>query len=199
VESLIAARAANFKVAYPRAVSGKNARKPPWMLGFTLVEILVVVVIAGIAIAIAVPRLFVSDEERVRQEAQRLTMLVEQVRDRAAFSGYPIAMRMSDDGIVFMEREPTSVTPQWQPAQARELSPRAWRDGVAVELVGAGTGESSAPTQVAFLPSGVGAPFRLRVFMAGANRESATQGGAGDAKRERIIEGDALGNVRMLP
>lgn len=194
MESLIAARTANFKIAYLRAVSGKNARKRPWTLGFTLVEILVVVVIAGIAIAIAVPNLFVSDEERVRQEAQRLMLLVEQVRDRAAFSGYPIAMRMSDEGIVFMERDPTSVAPKWQPAQSRELSPRAWRDGIAVELVGADP--AGAASQVAFLPAGVGAPFRLRVFMAGASGSPPT---TSDAKRERIIEGDALGNVRMLP
>jgi type II secretion system protein H len=195
------------KVANPRAVSGKNGRKTAWILGFTLVEILVVVVIAGIAIAIAVPRLFVSDEERVRQEAQRLLLLVEQVRDRAAFSGYPIAMRLGDDGIVFLERDPTSVAPQWREAQSRDLSPRAWREGVAVELVGAGVGagtsgsagESATASHVAFLPSGVGAPFRLRVFVKDAAAKDASAPSVGVAKLERVIEGDALGNVRMLP
>lgn len=155
--------------------------------GFTLVEIMVVVVIIGIALSIAVSNLFVSNEERVRQEAERTLSLVEKTRDQAVFSGYPIAMRLTESGIEFLERDPNSVEPTWRAAASDTLRTRTWRDGVRVELsTTSGSGRAQTTTAdnreqvVTFLPTGVGVPFSLRVF-------------SGDD--QRIIDGDALGNV----
>jgi len=156
--------------------------------GFTLVEIMVVVVIIGIALSIAVSNMFVSNEERVRQEAERTLSLVEKTRDQAVFSGYPIAMRLTPSGIEFLERDPNSVEPTWRAAGAETLRTRSWRDGVRVELT-TGIGGNTPPRTdragsreqvVTFLPTGVGAPFSLRVF---------------SDDHQRIIDGDALGNV----
>ncbi len=157
--------------------------------GFTLVEILVVVVIVSIALSIAFANLFVSDEERVRHEAERMLVLVEKTRDQATFSGYAIAMRLTDTGIEFLERDPNSVEPRWRASQASSLAPRAWQNGIRAEL---SIAESSAFTlsktdadqYVMFLPAGVGVPFSLRVF---------------SDQHQRIIEGDALGNVSFKP
>jgi len=156
--------------------------------GFTLIEIMVVVVIIGIALSITVSNLFVSTEERVRQEAERTLALVEKTRDQAVFSGYPIAVRLTPSGIEFLERDPNSVEPTWRAAATETLRTRRWRDGIRVELT-TGIGGNTPPRTdsagsreqvVTFLPTGVGAPFSLRVF---------------SDEHQRFIDGDALGNV----
>jgi len=168
------------KVAYPRACRSINARNSA--RGFTLVEILVVVVIIGIGLSITVANLFVSEEERVRQESERLLALIEKTRDEAAFSGYPIVMRLTDKGIEFLVRDSSSLSPKWQDATSASLAPRAWREGVAASLIVKNqdaTDKKSTQT-VTFLPAGVSAPFMLRVY---------------SEKFEKNIVGDALGNV----
>jgi type II secretion system protein H len=167
--------------------------------GFTLVEILIVVVIIGIALSLTTSNLFISDEQRVKLDAERLMRLVERTRDQAVFSGYPIAMRLTDAGIEFLERDPNSVEPIWRTASAEKLPIRGWRDGIRAEITAperlaegnrsmanTGTGTNTSAEQgdkiVTFLPTGVGAPFSLRVY---------------SAQYSRTIDGDALGNVSL--
>jgi type II secretion system protein H len=182
-------RDTKHKPAYLRAYRSNNGRNTA--LAFTLIEILIVIVIIGIGISIAVANLFVSEEERVRQESERLIAIIEKTRDEAVFSGYPVLMRFTDKGIEFSVRDTSSITPIWQDASSQSLAPRAWRDGVTASLVvsNAGnnitnndTGKKSAQT-VTFLPAGVSAPYNLRVY---------------SEKFERIIAGDALGNVSFV-
>ncbi|MCE2722602.1 MAG: GspH/FimT family pseudopilin [Burkholderiales bacterium] len=173
-------------------------KTPAGIAGFTLVEIMVVVVIVGIALSIAVSNLFVGDEQRVRLEAERMLVLVEKTRDQAVFSGYPIAMRLTGEGIEFLERDPNSVEPTWRNAAAESLRQRAWRDGIRVELAEINSGSNtnsnlarnaattsggrSVPREqiVTFLPTGIGVPFSMRIF---------------SDQFQRVIDGDALGNV----
>ncbi len=174
------------KTVYLRVPSGKNAQEcpPAGSSGFTLVEILVVIVIAGIGLSIAVSNLFVSDEERVRHEAERMMALIEKTRDRAAFSGYAIAMRLSEKGIEFLERDPNSIETKWIEASGAGLQPRAWRDGVTASLslspTNAASRRAGDPQVVTFLPAGIGVPFALRVS---------------SITHQRVIVGDALGNM----
>jgi type II secretion system protein H len=164
-----------------------------------LVEILIVVVIIGIALSLTTSNLFISDEQRVKLDAERLMRLVERTRDQAVFSGYPIAMRLTEAGIEFLERDPNSVEPIWRTASAEKLPIRGWRDGIRAEITAperlaegnrsmanTGTGTNTSAEQgdkiVTFLPTGVGAPFSLRVY---------------SAQYSRTIDGDALGNVSL--
>jgi general secretion pathway protein H len=191
-----------LKLAIPRALSGINGLKRPSLRpfqntarssrnrGFTLVEILIVILIIGISLSLVVANLFVSEEERVRQEAERIMAMVERTRDQAAFSGYAIAMRLTDDGVQFMERDPNQIDPVWRNATTDTLTPRAWSQGIRVEITTAGSktpaqirpaDDEKAPPHVTFAPTGVGVPFTMRVFT---------------DRFERVIEGDALGNVQ---
>jgi general secretion pathway protein H len=184
------------KVAYTRGVSGKNA--PNAASGFTLIEILVVVVVIGIALALAIPNLFVSDEAAVRQESDRLVALLSLTRDEAVFSGYPIAVKLTERGISFLQRDPAQIETVWQEASREGLRPRAWREGIVVTLMADATSTNLAlsenPTRngesptLTFLPAGVAAPFKLRV---------ASTTSTAPAAITRVIEGDALGNITV--
>jgi type II secretion system protein H len=182
------------KLPASRAFSGKSASKRPSLLGFTLVEIMVVVVIVGIALSVAVSNLFVSREERVRQETSRLMVMIERTRDQAAFTGYPIAMRLTGEGVEFLERDPNSIEAKWRSADDKRMPNQLWRDGVKAELTVSQAAAANNRTNsdadqkkssaqlVTFLPTGIGAPFSVRVF---------------DADFQRVIDGDALGNVSI--
>lgn len=148
--------------------------------GFTLVEILVVLAVIGITLALASGRLFVTDAERVRLESERLLALLEEVRDRAAFSGHAMALRLTDEGIEFLERDPHRMEASWRTPEGGAASASwRWREGVRVERLATAR---ESQTMLAFVPSGIAAPFRLRVSL---------------NDQARIVEADALGNLRL--
>ena len=66
--------------------------------GFTLLEIMVVVAIAGIVLALAAVNLIPSDEEIARRESGYLALAIEKARDKAWFGGRPMAVSCSIGG-----------------------------------------------------------------------------------------------------
>ncbi|MEQ1519076.1 MAG: GspH/FimT family pseudopilin [Usitatibacteraceae bacterium] len=149
--------------------------------GFTLIELMVVVVIIGIALAFAVPKLFPSDEELTREESGRVLALLQIARDEAAFGGRTIAVRVGSGQLEFFERDPT-LPDRWNPSNAGELQPRIFAAGVQAQLSIAGNVVASKDAQITFLPVGVSLPFELSL----ANSATAV-----------TIVGDAIGNLRV--
>ena len=72
---------------------GLRRRKP---VGFTLIEVLVVVAIAGIVVALASVNLFPSDAQVARREAADVALAIESARDQAWFGGRPTAVNFAD-------------------------------------------------------------------------------------------------------
>jgi general secretion pathway protein H len=81
--------------AGPRGVPGRRA-------GFTLIEILIVLVIVGIMVALVGVNLARSDTDRARDEADRLTAVIETARDNAILESRVYALQATPEGYRFL-------------------------------------------------------------------------------------------------
>ncbi len=154
-----------------------------WILssGFTLIEILVVIAILGIATVLATANLFQTDEEKLQLESEKLLAVLQIVRDEAAFGGRVIAVTVTGREIRFLERDVADPS-RWNASTLEELKPRTLADAFSVQLrVGSEAAESTGGA-VTFLPIGVAAPFDLVLRSPVGSRK---------------ISGDAIGNLQL--
>ena len=164
--------------------------------GFTIIEIMIVIVIIGIVLSLAVANLFPDDNERLRQESERTLALLENARDEAALGGRTIGFQLRDNEIEFLERDPQSPTLKWRLLKTQLFVIKPFAAGVTAELrIGADTIDGAnanaasvatvAPADAiaAFQPAGVAAPFTLRL----ATTQNA-----------RVIRSDPLGNLAFV-
>lgn len=102
--------------------------------GFTLIEILVVVVIIGIISAVVLLSTNLIDDDReVRQEARRLTSLIELAADEALLQGRDLGIEFVQNGYRFVEYDP--YLEQWFELAGDDLlRPRSLGEGLRFEL-----------------------------------------------------------------
>ena len=145
-------------------------------VGFTLVEVLVVVAITGIIVALASVNLFPTDREIARREAGKLALAVEHARDAAWFGGRPTALSFAE-GRARLWRHSGNA---WQPDVAREaaLDPR-----LSIVAVTSGGQPIATGERLVFLPDGLDEPFRIALDVRGI---------------AWAIEGDAAGSIRAV-
>ena len=72
--------------------------------GFTLIELLVVMVVMGIALSMVVVQLMPDDRATLREEAQRLALLLENAGMEARASGKPLAWSGEKNGYRFWKK-----------------------------------------------------------------------------------------------
>ncbi len=142
--------------------------------GFTLVEVLVVVAIAGILVALAAVNLFPSNAQIARREVGEVALAVEHARDNAWFGGRPTAVTFSDGRL----REWRHAGRTWEPEAGRDRPLEArvtalFIDGTALP----------ASERLVFLPDGLGVPFSVAIEARGLGF---------------AIEGDTAGAVTMV-
>ncbi|HET9651647.1 MAG TPA: GspH/FimT family pseudopilin [Usitatibacter sp.] len=144
-------------------------------VGFTLVEVLVVVAIAGVLVAVAAVNLFPGDVQVARGEAANVALAVEHARDAAWFGGRPTAITLGDGRL----REWRLAGDAWS-AGAND---RALPGDLRVTAIHV-DGQALDPRErLLFLPDGLGVPFRIALDIRG---------------QPWAVEGDAAGAVRVL-
>jgi general secretion pathway protein H len=144
-------------------------------VGFTLIEVLVVVAIAGILVALASINLFPSDREIAVRETGLVALSIEHARDAAWFGGRPTAVSFGDGRL----REWRLAGDAWAADAARD---KPLADDVRVLAVHVDGLALKAGERLVFLPDGLGVPFRVALEVRG---------------RPWAIEGDAAGAVTM--
>ena len=149
--------------------------------GFTLIEILIVIVILGIATVVATANLFQSDEEKLQQEAEKLLAVLQIARDEAAFGGRIIAVVIIDNKIQFLERDVADPS-RWNVSVIEALKPRMLSDAFNAQLRVGTASVDAKDNLVTFLPIGVSAPFEITLRAPAGSRK---------------IAGDAIGNMRL--
>ena len=159
-------------------ISPGNPRR---CLGFTLIEILIVIVILGIATVLATANLFQTDEEALQQEGEKLMAVLQTARDEAAFGGRIIAVNITGDELRFAERDFADAS-RWNASTLVELAARKIGRSVQAQLRVGASAAATIDDRITFFPAGVAEPFELLL-----------RGPAGTRK----ISGDAIGNMRL--
>jgi len=125
--------------------------------GFTLIEILVVLVIVGVMLVSVAIKAFPDERQVLRQEAERLALLLEQARDEAFLSGRSIAWSRQNASYAFSRlnaaREWTTITND-QILRLRALPPAVEITALRINQVKVDPNE-----RLVFSPSGLNLPF----------------------------------------
>jgi general secretion pathway protein H len=142
--------------------------------GFTLLELLVVVLIMGVIVGLAGVQLMRNPGEVVRDESEHLALLLQAVREEAILQGRVFAFGAGRESYRFMRLERDG---KLKTAQDDELfRPRRLPLGVAIESlqIEGAEGEVSQKRGVVFLPSGDLPGFRI--LLAGSGTRWAVVG-----------------------
>jgi len=148
-------------VAAPRSNTGLQRAASK---GFTLVEILVVMVIIGITLGMVSLNAIPSPRQDLDNEAKRLTLLLQIARDEAIVRNREVAFEATPERYRFMVRNETGWTAMNQDDLLRE---RPFRNAPLRLLLDPPVANSSAPgsdmMRVTFGREPVHKPFRLTI------------------------------------
>jgi general secretion pathway protein H len=136
--------------------------------GFTLIELLVVVVIVVVMVTLAGVQLMRSPAEEVRDESERLALLLQAARDEAILQGRVFAFGAGRESYRFLRLERDG---KLKITRDELLRPRQLAPGVAIESLqveGAEADDAQQPKGVLFLPSGDLPAFRIVLTGRGA-------------------------------
>lgn len=90
--------------------------------GFTLIEMLAVVVLAGIVVAMVTISAAPNPRRELRMQAEQLGQLFIAAQDEAFLTGRPVVWEVDAHGFHFSERKDD----RWDAPQNELLRPRAW-------------------------------------------------------------------------
>ncbi len=164
--------------------------------GFTLVEILVVVVIMAVVISLAVLSIGVTGRDnQLDQESRRLQALIDLLHERAVLEGRDFGVRVEPSGYSFVVYD--TYRDAWAKFdEENEYRHRNLPKGISFQLQldqqtvvlkpvdTAQSGGPPPPPQLAIAASGEGTPFRLIL-----QRDS--------TQAQAAVAGDALGKTSL--
>lgn len=142
----------------------------PSATGFTLIEILVVLVIVAIIMTMAVLRFGESDGNRLNREAERLSLLMEAASDEAISSGLMLGWAPTEKGYHFVRFD--DATASWQALEGNDtLRPRELPADMQISDVRVNLAPLKKNDKLRFTQSGVNAPFTLLLTHGEARRK----------------------------
>ena len=104
--------------------------------GFTLVELLVVMVIIAVGLSVAVIALRPDNRAVVRQEGNRLAALLGLASEESGVNGMPLAWIGNESGYEFQARELTDQGPDWTVIRGDDLlHPRQLPTGTTIRSI----------------------------------------------------------------
>lgn len=144
--------------------------------GFTLLEMLVVLVIAGLLVSLTALTITRNPRTDLNEEAQRLALLFESAGDEAQVRARPIAWQPVEGGFRFDLRTEDG----WRPLRDDLLGPRRWEGGVTGVSIDY-PGSDTQPSRIVFGTEAIDVPVRITLFSAAGN---ATIVGTGNGRYE---------------
>ncbi len=129
--------------------------------GFTLLEILVVMILLGIILSVAVFSVGGSKEGEIEQEVQRMVRLIQLAKEEAILNRQELAVKFSPTAYEFLRLEDENWVPYtenrlfYQRELGEEYELRLLQDGISVSLQDEDAG------RILLLSSGEMTPFEL--------------------------------------
>lgn len=145
-------------------------RVAPARRGFTLAEVLVVLVILAIGAALLYPRLTLSPARGLRIEADRLARAVEMATRLAQWKGVTLGVSIDAAGYRFWE-QPASGQPDWRVSNEETLEPRRFDPPTRLAALSFSGVRVAPGTIVPFRPSGRNEPLAIALVADGASAE----------------------------
>jgi general secretion pathway protein H len=132
--------------------------------GFTLVEIMVVMVIIGVTLGLASLNAIPSPHQDLQAEAQRLTLLLQLARDEAIVRNRPVAFEATPERYRFLVRNET----RWDPITSDDLlRPRDFKNGPLTLLLDPASAGTMNPLRITFGREPVDKPFVMTLATGG--------------------------------
>ena len=154
--------------------------------GYTLIEILVVLAVIGIAIALVRVQFAGGPAQVLEDEARRLALVFELARDQAMTSGCTIVWSRKGDSQRLECRRARSDTLARSDSSATRrdetYAKRPWPSLIGLEQISVAGIAAPRDSPLFFTPSGVNAPFELVLAMDGEHV---------------LVAGDVLGRVKV--
>lgn len=149
--------------------------------GFTLLEVLVVLVIMGILLGLVSARMQPSERDQLRVEAERLAQLLDLAAEQSRITGTSIAWTASKSGYQFWRRTGDA---DWSAIHDNDrdsdlLRPRSLPAGMILSGFSTEARQSPGSMRVEFTPSGETLAFTLELSL-GSDRYSITSSPVGE-------------------
>jgi general secretion pathway protein H len=134
--------------------------------GFTLLELLVVLVIAGIMLGVVSLSGLPNEKQALQNDAQRIALLMQLARDEAIVRNRPIAFEADSDRYRFLMRDDKTWNPLGQDEMLRE---RDFKRAPISVSISPGVATQLNPLRIVFGREPVDKPFELTLAAADAS------------------------------